>query len=65
MPNGEGGIAMKIEVRWKCAHCGHKHCWKWETWDVERQRIAMKCDKCARETTCLMKANGKCRRAKP
>ena len=56
---------MKIEVRWKCAHCGHKHCWKWETWDVERQRIAMKCDKCARETTCLMKANGKCRRAKP
>ena len=35
-----------MTVRWKCAHCGHSHKWRWEScW---RGPIEMLCDVCNR-----------------
>lgn len=37
-------------IAWECAHCGHRHLWKWEPGDATEGTIRMHCDKCGAHT---------------
>ena len=46
-------------VAWECKHCGHRHAWKWDEYDVGNSIIFMTCDKCRREIKTRMMQIGK------
>ena len=55
---GTLGTLDRIDVRWRCKHCGNKHNLSWPRLDFEHCTVKMNCDVCGRWTAFEVSPDG-------